>query len=188
VSGQTLLVKDASRALMLDRKYRKGTIVQCSDYGTPQLNMVYESSYTGLDGGTAMFKVMGVGLTANDVKWVDAKADVAILSKSGALAVTGLQDYAWGSYNSGSICLLGADIFLDVAGTTGQTVVDVNYDGTTCFSSKPTVVGTARSALGFDASGNAGAAYPWTLDIDEAADAVGVKVHLYYTDSLNTTE
>jgi hypothetical protein len=80
--------------------------------------------------------------------------------------------------------ILGADLNVDSAGTTGNTTIDINLGGTTIFTTKPTLattVSVSPTPFTADHNSSSSANNEFTIDIDAKQDtpAVGLYVHLY---------
>ena len=80
--------------------------------------------------------------------------------------------------------LLGADLWVGTAGTTNSTTVDININGTTAFTTKPTLATAVQSSpLPFTADTNKSLALgdDLTLDIDaiQTTPAIDLYVQLY---------
>ena len=84
--------------------------------------------------------------------------------------------------------IFGADIRLGTAGN-GTTTVDINDDGTTMFTTKPSITTTNTSDLDNTADSGIVAAddSKLTIDLDAVAGTAGVDLYvkLFWTPNLN---
>ena len=161
--------------------FSKGLIIKWLESTTIRCGMVVSSTYSSVTTVTIIGDICDS--IATHFKYCMLEVEVLRFVLAGTIGATatsvankvrGLFDYR----------ILGADLNVDSAGTTGNTTIDINLAGITMFTTKPTLATTVSvSPTPFTADNNtsSSANNEFTIDIDAKQDtpAVGLYVHLY---------
>jgi len=145
VSDTQFTIADAGNANKYDLLFKKGVILKWLESETFQTAMVISSSY---DSDVVTINIVGDSLTAgfSEMKYAIPMAKKETFIIPGTLGAA--TDIAKTWFPEEDIYPLSADLRLKIAGSgTGSTIVDINDDGTTKFTTKPTITGTDASDL-----------------------------------------
>lgn len=137
VSDTQFTITDTSNANYYDLLLKKGTILKWMESTTFQTAMVISSSYGT---NTVTVNIVGDSLTAGftGMKYAANMAMCETFIIPGTLAA--LTDAAKTWYTPCPAYFLSADLYVKTAGTgTGSNIIDINDDGTTKWTTKPTV-------------------------------------------------
>jgi hypothetical protein len=136
VSDTQFTITDSSNANKYDLLFKKGTVLKWLESSTVNIGMVISSSYNT---DTVVVNIVGDSLSVGftTMKYCSELAMMETFIIPGTLS-TGT-DLAKTWYVPCDICLLSADAYVKTAGTTNSTVFDINDDGTTRFTIKPTI-------------------------------------------------
>ena len=144
VSDTQFTITDTSNANSYDLLFKKGTILRWLESSTINTGMVISSSYAT---NTVTINIVGdslsVGFTA--MKYCIQMAQTLDFVIPGTLA-TGT-DLARTHYATTDLIKLSVDAYVKTAGTTNATVFDVNDDGTTIITTKPSIASGATSDI-----------------------------------------
>lgn len=144
VSDTQFTITDTGNANLYDKLFVKGVILRWLESTTFQTAMVISSSYAA---NAVTINIVGDSLTAGftSMKYALSKALRFEFIVPGALgAVT---DVARTHYPECDIYKLSVDARVKTAGTTNATVFDVNDDGTTIITTKPSIASAALTDL-----------------------------------------
>lgn len=180
VSDTQFTITDTSNANLYDLLFKKGTILKWMESTTFQTAMVISSSYGT---NTVTVNIVGDSLTAGftGMKYAANMAQCETFIIPGTLAA--LTDAAKTWYTPCPAYFLSADLYVKTAGTgTGSNIIDINDDGTTKWTTKPTVT-TGTSDLDNVADNPSTAVAEGsiiTLDIDAVtATTAAVEAYVY---------
>ena len=137
VGDTSFTITDTGNANKYDLLLKKGTIIKWDEGGTFQWGMVITATY-GADAVTVT--IVGDSLTAGfaTMKYCASKAQIETFIIAGVLSA--LTDTAKTWITPYPICVFSADLNVKVAGTgAGANTVDINDDGTTMFTTKPSI-------------------------------------------------
>lgn len=147
VSDTQFTITDTSNTNKYDLLFKKGVLLKWDESGTFQTAMVISSSYSS---NAVTINIVGDSLTAGFtlMKYAIPEALVKTFPIVGTLpasATTGIS-YTW--ITESDMYFLSADLVLDTAGSgAGSTVVDINDDGSTKWTTKPTITTTGTTDL-----------------------------------------
>jgi hypothetical protein len=179
VSDTQFTITDTGNAGLYDQVLSKGTVLKWSESGTVYMGMVVSASY-GTD--TVTVNIIGDTLTAGftDMKYfIATKALTYTFAIAGTMATgTDLSSTFYAPYD---IKVFGADARVKTAGTTNPTTFDINDDGTTMFTTKPSIASTNTSDLDNTADDNIVAAEDSAITIDVDAVSTTQPVDAYVT-------
>ena len=185
-SATQIIITDEDNNNKYQNKINRGTILKWS--GDKQ-SMVISSGYTGNNGGYVWANVIGdtplSGLTG--VSYGYEKARLVLFSMAGTLPKAATTNIGGEFYSPFNIKVFGCDVFVSTAGTTGPSIIDINDDGTTMFTTKPSIDVSTTSKR--NCSANDGIVVvdssKVTIDIDANWNAADLYVQLYYTPDKN---
>lgn len=176
VSDTQFTIVDTSNAAKYDLLFKKGTVLQWLESGTYQTAMVISSSYSS---NAVTINIVGHSLTAGftDMKYASQKAEVKEFVIPGNLN-TGT-DLARTWYTEAPGYIVSADAKHKTAGTTNATVYDINDNGTTLFTTKPSIASAATEDLdNVSDMAIVAANRAITIDIDSVSTTVPVDAYL----------
>lgn len=161
--------------------YTKGLVVKWLESSTVKVGMVLSSTF----GSVTSVNIVGDVCTsaATQFKYCVFPVEIIRFALAGTIGSTGT-DVANAFYANYNSRVLGADIQVGTAGTTNNTSVDINKDGTTMFNTKPTLASaTSTNANTFTANSltTLFTNNKVTIDIDsiQSTPAVDLYVQLY---------
>lgn len=161
--------------------FTKGLVVQWLESTDVKCGMVVSSTYSSV----TIVTIVGDVCTsaATQFKYCVFPVEIIRFALSGTIGSTGT-DVANAFYANYNSRVLGADIQVGTAGTTNNTSVDINKDGTTMFNTKPTLASaTSTNANTFTANSltTLFTNNKVTIDIDsiQSTPAVDLYVQLY---------
>lgn len=136
VSDTQFTITDTSNANGYDTLFKKGVVLKWLESSTFQTAMVISSSYGT---NTVTINIVGDSLTAGftSMKYAIQEAMCETFIIPGTIA-TGT-DLAKTWYVPEQCYIISADAYVKTAGTTNSTVFDINDDGSTKFTTKPTI-------------------------------------------------
>ena len=143
-----------------------------STYGSPNTTItIIGDTMASIDAGSLKYCLVGV------------EAFKTSFNVAGNISVNGT-NVANAFYATEPYRVIGADLQVGTAGTTNNTTVDINKNGTTMFTTKPTLATTvASSPLAFTVDSGTSLALgdKVTLDIDavQTTPAIDLYVQLY---------
>lgn len=142
VSDTQFTVTDTSNANKYDLLFKKGVILKWLESTTVNVGMVISSSYGT---NTVTVNIVGDSLTAGftDMKYCMQMAQTLDFIIPGTLA-TGT-DLARTHYATTDLIKLSVDAFVKTAGTTNATTFDINDDGSTIITTKPSIASAGTS-------------------------------------------
>jgi len=147
VSDTQFTITDTSNANLYDLLFKKGVILKWLETATFQTAMVISSSYSA---NAVTINIVGDSLTAGftAMKYAIPKAQVETFIIAGTFPSAATTNLSKSWIPAEDIYILSADLIVTTAGSgTGSTVVDINDDGTTKFTTKPTLTTTGTSDL-----------------------------------------
>ena len=141
-SDTQFTVTDTSNANKYDLLFKKGVILKWLESTTVNVGMVISSSYGT---NTVTVNIVGDSITAgfSDMKYCVQMAQSLDFIIPGTLG-TGT-DLARTHYATTDLIKLSVDAFVKTAGTTNATDFDINDDGTTIITTKPSIATTTTS-------------------------------------------
>lgn len=178
VSDTQFTITDTSNANLYDQIFKKGVILIWMESSTFQTAMVISSSYGA---NTVTINLVGDSLTAGftAMKYAIPMANVETFIIPGSLA-TGT-DLAKTWYVDQDVYILSADAYVKTAGTTNSSVFDINDDGTTKFTTKPTITTGTTSDIDNVADNPSTAVAAGslvTIDIDAVSTTVPIEAYI----------
>lgn len=177
VSDTQFTVPDTGNAGNWDSILSKGTVIKWTNSGTKQA-MVISSSYAS---NVVTVNIMGDTFAAGftNVKYANEKAKVMLWTVAGTIGATGT-DVAGHQYAPYDMKVFGTDMRLGTAGS-GTTTADINDDGTSMFTTKPSITTTNTSDLNNTADNGIVVleGSKLTADLDAVAGTAGVDLYLY---------
>lgn len=183
----TFTLTDTGNANLYDKLISKGTCLKWTETSTVRQAMVISATYAS---NTVTVTIIGdtmASIDANSLKYGAEKARVLSWVYFGTVGATGT-DVAGIRFAKMDMKIFGADIQLGTAGS-GTTTVDINDDGTTMFTTKPSITTTNTKDLNNTANNGTIAAEgsKLTVDFDAVAGTAGVDMYvdLYWTPDLN---
>lgn len=144
VSDTQFTIADASNANKYDLLFKKGVILKWDESGTTNVAMVISSSYSS---DVVTINVVGDSLTAGfgSMKYCIQMAQCLDFILPGALATgTSLSRV---HHAPTDLIKLSVDAYVKTAGTTNATTFDVNDDGSTIITTKPSIASGATSDI-----------------------------------------
>lgn len=143
-SDTQFTITDTSNANSYDLLFKKGVILKWLESTTVNVGMVISSSYGA---NTVTVNIVGDSLTAGftDMKYCMQMAQTLDFIVAGTLAAG--TDLARSHYATTALIKLSVDAYVKTAGTTNATVFDINDDGTTIITTKPSIASTATSDI-----------------------------------------
>lgn len=177
VSDTQITIADASGANGYASLFQKGTVLKWTNSGTKQA-MVISASYAS---DVVTINLIGDAFVAgfSDVKYAVEKAKTLQFAIVGTLA-TGT-DLAGQFYAPFDMKVFGADARVATAGTTNATTFDINDDGTTVFTTKPSIASTATSDLDNTADSGTVIAEDSKITVDIDAVSTTAPIDAYIT-------
>jgi len=190
-TGNTTIETDAD--VDLSAVLAKGMIIKWTDTTTHVgmiISVAYSSPHTTI---TIIGMVCAATASAFKYAMVGAEPFIARFAAAGTLGATA-SDFMNAYYATEPMTVLGADVQVGTAGTTNSTTFDINKNGTTMFTTKPTLATTvASSPTAFTADDNTSLALGDRVSIDldavqtTAAIDAYVQLYLYPTRYLSLT-
>lgn len=186
VSDTQFTITDTGNANLYDLIFKKGVIIKWSESGTFQTAMVISSSYST---NVVTINVVGDSITAG---FTSMKYALAMMIKETFIVPGNLStgtDVSKTFYASMGIYIISADAYVKVAGTTNSSVFDINDDGSTKFTTKPTIATGTLSDIDNVAdspSTEVAAGSLITIDIDSLSTTVPQELYIdvfYYPSS-----
>lgn len=149
VSGTSITIPTDLTAIFV-----RGLIVKWTESGVVRNGYVVSSTYAS---GTGLTTVNFIGDTMASIDTdsfkyalVGAVEEKFIYAGYLGAVATDIANSIWGNQ---TMRVLGCDLWVDVAGTTNSTTIDINIDGTSAFTTKPTLgSGVQYSATPFSAT------------------------------------
>jgi len=141
----TITIPDAANANKYDLQFKKGSLITWTEGGTYKLGMVITSSYGA---NVVTLTIIGdtCGATATAFKYCINKAMIETFIIPGNLAVVADTAKTW--YTPYPLCVISADFKVKTAPSgANATTVDINDDGTTMFTTKPTLAAAETSDI-----------------------------------------
>lgn len=186
VSDTQLTITDAGNANSYDSLLSKGTIIKWLD-GTIKQAMITSATY-GAD--TVTINIIGDVLAAGFTVmkyFTTHKVNTVTFIITGSLGVgTDLSSTWYAPYDAK---IFGADARVKTAGTTNSTDFDINDDGTTMFTTKPSIASGDTYDLNSTADSGTVVAEGSlvTVDIDAVSTTAPIEAYiiLYFTASKN---
>lgn len=179
VSDTQFTITDTSNANLYDQLFKKGVVFRWLESGTFQTAMGTSSSYGT---NTVTINIVGDSLTAGftSMKYAIQEAMRETFIIPGTIA-TGT-DLAKTWYTPEQCYILSADAYHKTAGTTNSTVYDINDDGSTKFTTKPTITSTNTSDID-NVADNVSTAVAAdsliTVDVDSVSTTAPVEAYIY---------
>lgn len=188
VSNTTFTVTGDQTAI-----FAKGVIVKWTESGTVRTGVVSIPSTVSTDTTVTIIGDTMASIDASSLKYcmLGAEMFTKMFAYAGAIGAvaTGVANTITATE---PMRLLGADLWVGTAGTTNSTTVDININGTTAFTTKPTLATTVQSSptpFTADTAKSLSLGDDLTLDIDAIQTTVAqdlyVLVYLFPTRYLN---
>lgn len=165
---------------------KKGMVIKWTESSTTRWGMVsIPSTYSAPDTTVTIIGNTMASIDATSLKYamVGAEAFSWKFVYAGTVGATGT-DVANARYAEEPMIVLGADIQVGTAGTTNNTTIDLNKNGTTMFTTKPTLATTVASSptpFTADTATTLALGDKATMDIDaiQTTAAIDLYVTLY---------
>ena len=165
--------------------FSKGLIIKWTESSTVKLGMVVSSVYASPNTTITIIGDTMSSIDASSLKYslTGAEVFIARFSSLGNISTNG-SNIANAYYATQPMRVLGADLQVGIAGVTNNTTIDINKNGTSMFSTKPTLGSTvAYSSTPFTADNSTSLALndKVTIDIDtvQSTPAADLYVQLY---------
>lgn len=182
VSDTQFTITDTANANKYDLLFKKGAVIKWLESTTINIAMVTGSSYSS---NTVTIDIVGDSLTAgfSAMKYCSEMAMVETFIIPGTLAAGTDLSKTW--FTKQGIVKLSVDAYVKTAGTTNATTFDVNDDGTTIITTKPSIASGATNGLNNvcdSPTTEIAAASAVTVDIDAVSTTppVEASVELFY--------
>lgn len=165
--------------------FAKGMVLKWTQSGTKQA-MVISSSYAA---NVVTINIVGDVLAAGftDMKYGAEKARSIVFGLAGTVSATGT-DVTNVYFAPFDMKVFSSDIYLGTAGN-GTTTVDINDDGTTVFTTKPSITTTGTSDIDNTADSGTviaqGSKISCDLDAVAATPGVDLYAYLFYAPNAN---
>jgi hypothetical protein len=146
-SNAVFTITDTGNANNYDKLFKKGVLIKWDYGGSFKTAMVISSSYAS---NTVTVNTVGDALSAgfSSMKFCMAMALEQVFIIPGTLPSAATSNISKTWRNSDDVYILSADLWLETPGSgSGSTVVDINDDGTTKFTTKPTITSTGQSDI-----------------------------------------
>lgn len=171
VSNTQFTITDTGNAGALDKVFQKGVVLRWLDSGAFKTGMVINSSYAT---DTVTINIVGDALAAGftDMKYCLLMALTQDFIIAGTFPSAATTDVARAWYAPQDVYLLSADFRVRTAGTTNATTIDINDDGTSKFSTKPSIASGVTSDLNNAADSPSGGAVAANSLVTVDMDAV----------------
>lgn len=163
---------------------KKGMIIKWTESSVVRVGMIaIPSTYGAPDTTVTIIGDTMASIDASSLKYALADATKILFAVAGTIGATGT-DVSMSYYAEYPYRVIGADIYTGTAGTTNNTTADVNKNGTSMFTTKPTLATTvAASPTPFTADSGTSLALndKVTIDVDaiQTTAAVDLYVKLY---------
>ncbi len=144
VSDTQFTITDPSNANKYDKVFTKGTILQWLESTTFNTAMVTSASYGT---NTVTINIVGDSLTAGftAMKYCIHRAQQLDFILPGTIAVG--TDLGRTHYATCDLIKLAVDVRVKTAGATNATTIDINDDGSTIITTKPSISNTGTSDI-----------------------------------------
>lgn len=142
VSNTTFTVTGDQTAI-----FKKGVIIKWTESATVRNAMVSIPSTVSTDTTVTIIGDTLTSIDASSLKYamIGAEAFVEKFAVAGTIGATGT-DIANAYYAQEPMRVIGADLYTGTAGTTNATTIDINKNGTTMFTTKPTLATTVNAS------------------------------------------
>lgn len=178
VSDTQFTITDTSNANGYDTLFKKGVILKWLESSTFQTAMVISSSYGT---NTVTINIVGDSLTAGftSMKYAGIEAACETFIIPGTIAAG--TDLAKTWYVPEQCYIISTDSYVKTAGTTNSTVFDINDDGSTKFTTKPTITTGTTSDIDNVADNPSTAVAKdslITIDVDSVSTTAPVEAYI----------
>lgn len=177
VSNSQFTITDTNNANKYDKVFARGTILKWLESGNFKTAIITAASYgTNAVTITMIGSTLAAGFTA--MKFCIHKAQRFEFIVPGTLAA--VTDVGRTYWTPCAMLPIFAEIWIKTAGATGNTVVDINANNTSLFTTKPTAAGTAKSgwAAADDPLTPIAESTPVTIDIDSVTTTPPVDLYV----------
>jgi hypothetical protein len=165
--------------------FAKGLVIKWTESDTIKIGMVsIPSTYSAPATTVTIIGDTMASIDASSLKYggVGASLFTVFFAVAGTIGAV-LTDVSSAFYANCPYRVLGADIYVGTAGTTNNTTVDINKNGTTMFTTKPTLASTvAASPTPFTADSGTSLALndKITLDIDAVQTTAAIDLYVRF--------
>lgn len=144
VSDTQFTITDSSNANKYDKIFTKGTIIKWLESTTINVGMIISASYGS---NTVTVNIVGDSLTNGftSMKYCIHRADVLDFIIPGSVAIG--TDIARTHYATCDLIKLSVDAYVKTAGTTNSSTFDINDDGATIITTKPSIASGGTSDI-----------------------------------------
>ena len=143
VSDTQFTIADAAGANGYASLFQKGTVLKWTNSGTKQAMVISASYATNVVTINIIGDAFAAGFSA--MKYAMEKARTVQFAIPGVISAA--TDQAGIFYAPFDMKIFGADARVKTAGTTNATVFDINDDGTTMFTAKPSIASGATTDI-----------------------------------------
>lgn len=182
VSDTQFTITDTGNANNYDSLFQKGVILKWLESSVFQTAMVISSSYAA---NTVTINIVGDSLTAgfDTMQYCSHEAREEVFIVPGNQHIDTNVSKQW--YPRADVYVLSADARVKTAGTTNPTTYDINDDGSTKFTTKPSIASTNTEDLDNVADNPSTAVVKdsvVTVDIDADSDTEAIEgyISLFY--------
>jgi hypothetical protein len=125
---------------------KKGTIIKWTESATVRVGMVsIPSTYSSPNTTVTIIGDTMASIDSASLKYAMVDPKVVNFSYAGTIGATGT-DVMGAFYAEEPYRVIGADCYTGTAGTTNSTTFDINKNGTTMFTTKPTLATTVAAS------------------------------------------
>ena len=178
-SDTQFTLTDSSNAGNYDKLFSKETVLRWTESGAFKTAMVVSSSYS-LDVVTINIVGDSLGSTFQSLKYASETAKRETFIIPGSIGAG--TDLAKTWYPSANVYPLSVDARDKTAGTTNATVIDVNDDGTTIITTKPSIASGDTSDLNNKADSPSSAPIladsAVTIDVDSVSTTAPIELYV----------
>lgn len=162
--------------------YGKGMVIKWTETGTVRVGMIsIPPTYSAPNTTVTIIGDTMASIDSDSLKYAMVKATEVILSCYGSIDAVIADQF--GEYTpSENYRVFGSNVNVKTAGTTNSSTFDINKNGTSMFTTKPTLASTVRySTAPFtaDSGTSIGPGDQVTGDIDAIQTTVAVDAHLH---------
>jgi len=157
-------------------RWKESGAIKCAMQSIPQTYGAPNTTFTIIGDPMA-------SIDSGTLKYSTIPAGIILFSKAGTIGA--VETNAFQQFTAKyPLRVIGADLDAGTAGTTNSTTVDVNKDGTTMFTTKPTLATTVQSSptpFTADSGSSLAIGSKVTIDVDafQTTAAIDLYIHLY---------
>jgi len=179
VSDSQFTITDTGNANLYDKLFQKGVVLKWLEGSTINKAIVISSSYSA---NNVTINIVGDSLTAGFtvMKYAQALALIEQFIIAGSLSTGTDQAKTW--YTPFASYIVSADMYLKNTYTGSANTLDINDDGSTLFTTKPSITaGNSSDLNNVSDMGLVGGGSAITIDIDSAGTSPAADGSAYIT-------